>query len=263
MAEKATFKKSDDRRAWYKRLTPLAWVAIIALLACCAGCSVVGSKWAIPVIRPPQETWATETPTAAPTDTPEPTGGPTLTPTQWWEGDVTVTPEPAELPIPFPAWWSEEMTQGEDGQWRPPEEVVEMVKEHYDEKTAAYKAFVEAGPPDLDGFEEAMPTYFSGDYLANQRAIVSSIRAGERDVGLCTWDLCLITPQEFSEDGLSCSVGVACQEGTCVQIDPDTGTVTSSDAMAHSGLSVFRTIYDPNDGRWKIDHLAEYVPPPQ
>jgi hypothetical protein len=262
MVQKAMFKKSDDRRAWYKRLTPLAWVAIIALALCCGGCSIVGANWAIPVVFPPQEVWATETPVpTAPTA--EPTEGPTLTPTEWWEGEMTATPESTEASIPFPAWWSEEMTQGEDGQWWPPDEVVAMVREHYDEKTAAYKAFVEAGPPDLDGFEEAMPTYFSGDYLANQRAIVSSIRAGERDVGLCTWDLCLITPQEFSEDGLSCSVGVACQEGTCVQIDPDTGAVTSSDAMAHSGLSVFRTIYDPNDGRWKIDHLAEYVPPPQ
>jgi hypothetical protein len=266
MAEKATFKKSDDRRAWYRRLTPLAWVAIIVVLFCCAGCSVVGANWTVPALFPAQETWATETPTPTATPVPDPTAGPRGEPTEWWEEDATATPASTETAVAeasFPAWWADEMTQDEDGQYWPPDEVVEMVREHYEERSAAYRAFVEAEPPDLDGFEEAMPTYFSGDYLANQRAIVDSIRAGERDVGLCTWDMCLITPQEFSEDGLACSVGVACQEGTCVQIDPDTGAVTRTDPMAHSGLSVFRMIYDSGNGHWKIDHLAQYVPPPE
>jgi hypothetical protein len=264
MSNQATFKESSSKRPWFQRLTPIAWVLVAVVAVSCLAFAVIGGGWAVPKLFASEE-WATKTPTPTATGTPEPTEGPTPTPTEWWEGDATATPEATEVEIvePFPAWWAGEMVQDDDGQWWPPEEIVEVAKTHGEERSDAYTAFMETVPPDLDGYEEAMTTYFSGEYLDDRRAVLGSIRAGERDVGLCMWDLCLRSVQEFSQDGLSCSLSVACQDGTCVQIDPDTGTITSSDAMAHSGLSVFRMIYDPIDGRWKVDHRTEYIPPPQ
>ena len=37
-----------------------------------------------------------------------------------------MTPSAGEA-LPFPAWWSDEMAQDEDGKWWPSEEVLEMV----------------------------------------------------------------------------------------------------------------------------------------
>ena len=164
MTNQATFKESDMKRPWYKRLTPVAWVLIGVLLLSCAGCSLVGGNWAIPQIFRGDE-WATETPvptepTAAPTD------GPSPTPTEWWEGDATATPKPTEVVDPFPAWWTDEMTQDADGQWWPPDEVIDDVKDAwYRDVEDIHTYLVETKPPDYDSYEEAATRNFAGPQL--------------------------------------------------------------------------------------------------
>ena len=263
MTNQATFKESDRKRPWYRRLTPVAWVLIGVVALSCVACGFVGTTQVTPALLRSGDEWATGTP--VPTQpTAESTKGPSPTPTEWWEDGATATPEPTEVVDPFPAWWADEMTQDADGQWWPPDEVVEMVKENYNEGLAVYKAFMgDTRPPDLDSFEEAAPTYFSGEYLNAYIAYLDSVRVGDRSVGLCEWDLCLLSAQEFGADGLECNLSVACQDGTCVEIDPVTGDQTSVPDMPHSGLSLYRMIYNPSDGHWKINHLVEYVPPPK
>jgi len=120
-----SFQVSPERRPMVQRLTPLAW-ALIGVVVLVALLVVVGGVAAL-AGRSSGQPW-NPTPTAPPPPSATPVL-PTATPTAWWAGSMTATPEPTPA---FPAWWSAQMTQDEDGLWWPPEEVVEMVREDFD-----------------------------------------------------------------------------------------------------------------------------------
>lgn len=247
---KPTFRVSPKKRPWYKRLTPLAWTMIgvavlVVILAGVAAAMAFGNR------RASEEPWWTPTPTLPPSPTPIP---PTPTPT------ATPGPVPAH-----PAWWTDQMTQDEDGNWWPPEEVAEMVREHFQECVdLRYQYLIEAKPPDLDGYEqEVVPYCTTGERQVSQYDNIQNIRQG---INLITWaeweNGCFYQVQEWSEDGLECTLGQTCSNGTGYDYD-NLGQLVNSEHLDHSGLILWRMRYDPTDGRWKIAKFIKWIPPNQ
>ena len=156
------------------------------------------------------------------------------------------------------------MTQDENGHWWPPEEVAEMVREHFREcDSILYTRYlIESKPPDLDGYEQEVIPYctvgerqaLAQDYIRNIRQGINVIVWGEWEHG------CFYQVQEWSENGLECTLGQTCSNGTVYEYD-HTGELLSSEHRDHSGLILWRMRYDPTDGRWKIARLIEWIPP--
>ncbi|HIE38052.1 MAG TPA: hypothetical protein EYP77_03110, partial [Anaerolineae bacterium] len=225
MRHKPTFKPSPAKRPWYRRLTPVAWALIgvgvvVVALSIVAAAMVLGG-------RPSEEPWS-PTPTATVPPTPTEVQ-PTPTPTVWYEGMVSPTPEPTPA---YPAWWTDQMTQDENGHWWPPEEVAEMVREHFREcDSILYTRYlIESKPPDLDGYEQEVIPYctvgerqaLAQDYIRNIRQGINVIVWGEWEHG------CFYQVQEWSEDGLECTLGQTCSNGTVYEYD-HTGELLSSE----------------------------------
>jgi hypothetical protein len=265
MSNQATFKESSAKRAWYKRMTPIAWVLVAVVAVSCLAFAVIGGGWAVPKLFASEE-WATKTPTPTATGTPEPTEGPTPTPTEWWEGDATATLEATEVEIvePFPAWWADEMVQDDDGQYWPPDEVVETVKDAwYGDVEAINTYLVDSKPPDYDAYEEAANLYYAGPQLEKKLRGINRQRAGEIPVVAGDYGICLVGVQEFHSNGVACTMSIACQNGTVSQYDSITGELQSERFEAHSGLVVYKMVYDPHDGHWKRYDVAEFIPAPE
>jgi len=260
MTDQATFKESSRRRPWYQRLTPVAWVLVAVLALSCVGCGIVGGNWALPQLFSPEE-WATATP--VPTQpTAAPTEGPTPTPTEWWEGDATATPIPTEIAEPFPAWWAGEMTQDDKGQWWPPDEVIEDVKENwYRDLEGAKLYLIDTKPPDYDAYEEHLYAWYMGEELESWLVILGRMRSGEDTIDFGDWEICLLSAQDFTADGLECTMSVSCQDGTVSEYDPETGALISQEERDYLGLILLRMRYDPADGHWKRFKFLEFVPP--
>jgi hypothetical protein len=200
--------------------------------------------------RPSAEPWnPTPTPTTPPTATEE---GPTPTPTPWYEGMVSPTPEPTPA---YPAWWTDQMTQDEEGRWWPPDEVIEMVREDY--QTYMDEVYALTAANDLEGVIESLPRWYTGDSLAAIEVIYAEVESGERAFGIMVWEDTLIQVQDFSEDGLECTLGLTTRNGTSRRwVDGEfVEGVTNP-----GGLYLWRMRYDPTDGRWKMAEFIEYYP---
>ncbi len=261
MTYKPTFKPSPQKRPWYRRLTPLAWaligVAALVLLLACVGGSIALTD------RLDEGPWD-PTPTASPvpTDTPVPTTGPSPTPTEWWAGMISPTPEPPEPTPAFPAWWSDEMTQDEDGRWWPPEEITEMVREHYDAGTESYYAWITEGEvPDLDGLEADLPNWYSGPQLEQEQLALEAIRQGEWTLAQASYDQCILEVQDWSADGLECTLGCTCQDGLVRHFDLS-GLLVETEEVSRTPLALIRMHYDPFDGHWKRHELLDIIEVP-
>jgi hypothetical protein len=258
---KPTFKPTPAQRPWHQRLTPLAWALVVAVVLAIAG-GLIAGIWALaqgrdrPFTLPP-------TGTPAPTAGPTPTSGPSPTPTAWYEGVITPTATVAETATPtatvaYPAWWRDQMTLGDDGQWWPPQEVVQMVAEHYQGFLDEYEALAKAN--DLDGIVENLPRWYTGDMEAIT-GIFAAVQAGERPLGYVEWETTLpLQVQDFSEDGLECTLGRVARNGTSYQwID---GQLVAAETNP-GGLYLIRVRYDPADGRWKELELLELIDIPE
>lgn len=262
MANQVTFKESDSKRPWYQRLTPVAWVLIGVVALSCVACGFAGVTQVTPTLLQAGDEWATKTPVPA-QPTAASTEGPPPTPTEWWEEGVTVTPEPTEVADPFPAWWAGEMTQDADGQWWPPDEVIEDVKENWYRDLEGYKLYlVDTKPPDYDAYEEHLYAWYMGEELESWLVILDQMRSGESEIDFGDWETCLLSAQEFTPDGLECTMSVSCQDGVASYYDPKTGELISQEEREHLGLFLLRMRYDPADGHWKRFKFLEYVPPP-
>jgi hypothetical protein len=162
----------------------------------------------------------------------------------------------------FPAWWADEMVQGDDGLWMAPDEVVEMVKEAwYGDVEAINTYLVGTKPPDYDAYEEAANLYYAGPQLEKTLSGIDGQRAGELPIVAGDYETCLVSVQEFHSTGVACTMSIACQNGTVSQYDSTTGELQSERFEAHSGLVVYKMVYDPFDGHWKRYDVAAYVPP--
>jgi hypothetical protein len=246
-----------------QRLTPLAWVFIailglVVLVGCGAGALAL-------VDRPTDEPWdPTATATPVPTNTPVPTAGPSPTPTVWYQDIVTPTvaatetvTASGELP-----WWSDQMTQDDEGNWWPPEEVAAMVEEHIRDCSAIrIQHLVETTPPDIDGFAEVASMCYTGETLEGRLSYLEYLREGVNTINYPVWeDGCSYQVQQWSADGLECTVGETCSNGTIYEYDHN-GELISTESREQSGLILYRFRYDPADGRWKKLDLIDYIPP--
>jgi len=245
--DEPTFQVSREKRAVWQRLTPLAWgiVFVVGLVVVVlgGGALIVGcGEIAVP----------TPTSTPAPTDTPTPTPTATLTPTP------TPTVDPEE---PFPAWWSDEMWQDEEGNWWPPEEVIEMVKEHYNGgREAAYTYLFDTKPPDYDSYEQILYEWRTGESLSFMLELLEQYRRGERPLELADWGQCTIQVQSFTRDGEECALGWSCRDGEISRYDSTTGEFLSQEYQDYSGLAIYRMVYDPQIGHWKREEVTDLVP---
>jgi hypothetical protein len=251
-SHKPTFTVSPARRPLIQRLTPLAWTliglaAVVAVLACIAVAIVLASQ--------PKDDWATPTPAPTATSTPV---LPTATATHWAESIATFTPEPEPG---YPAWWADEMTQDEDGKWWAPDEVADMVREHYREYVNLYYTLVETTPPDMDALEAALPSWASGPQLEDTLGILAEMREGDRPIAFAIWESSLHQVQDWSADGLECTMGWVGNNGTYYEHDSLTSELLLEEHREDSGLILTRMRYDPVDGHWKRDEFLDYIPP--
>lgn len=172
----------------------------------------------------------------------------------------TGTPEHIESSVPFPAWWTDQMTQDEDGQWKPPVEVEEMVKKAWYDYVEAFDIhLVKTKPPDYDAFNEAAKAFNAGPMLETRvgpEVSATFVVGGE-------YEFCLFGVEEFTPDGLECKMSVVCQNGILKKYDSHTGELVSEQHEAHTGMVIYKMIYDPTDGHWKRYEVVSYVPPPE
>jgi hypothetical protein len=258
---KSTFEVSPQKRPVTQRLTPLAWIFIgilgLALVVGCTACTLAL------VDRPTDEPWdPTATPTPAPTETPVAPAGPSPTPTVWYQDIVTPTVAATEtVAAAHPAWWSDQMTQDDEGNWWPPEEVAEMVKEHRQECGEIHDQYlVETTPPDIEGYEAVVATCYTGENLESQLSFLDHLSQGDNTIVSVEWETCHVQVQEWSEDGLECTLGITCSAGTINEYD-HTGELISTEYQEQGGLALTRRRYDPTDGRWKQLRVVDYIPP--
>ena len=242
------FTISPERRPLRQRLTPLAWALIgatgvaLALLA-----MLLGFRLADGLSRGP---WS---PTTVPTVVPqmgatEPASTPTAVASQ-------------TLEVEFPAWWATQMTQDGQGKWWAPEEVAGMVRHHYEQYIDALRAaLVESIPPNYDALEQVYTDWNSGSQLDGTSSLVADFRVGLRTPSFLEWEVCVLQVQEWSEDGLECTLGITCQGGTFLQFDHATGELLGQEEREQSGLILMRMRYDPYCGRWKQHEFLELVP---
>jgi hypothetical protein len=260
---KSTFKVSPQKRPVTQRLTPLAWVfiaiaALVVLASCTAGALTLTE-------RPTDEPWdPTATATTAPTEAPAAPAGPSPTPRVWYEDIVTPTvtatdevTSSGQLP-----WWSDQMTQDDEGNWWPPEEVAAMVEEQSDECGEAYDEYlIETTPPDIQGYKEVVvPMCYPPERTEEMLGYADYIRDGVNTITDADWNSCHRQVQDWSEDGMECTLGVTCSDGTIYEYD-HTGQLISTETQEQGGLALTRWRYDPTDGRWKQLGLIEYIPP--
>lgn len=253
---KPTFRVSPSRRPVVQRLTPVAWVLIGVVVLALALLAVT----AVMVLehRLDDEPWQ-PTPTVGPTATATPLL-PTATPTEWWDGLVDPTADPTP---PYPAWWSSQMTQDEEGNWWPPDEVIEMVRQAYWADYEAFRAYlVDTTPPDYEAYAEALHAWNAGTALTGALNRIAMWQAGEGVIVFGEWSDCILQVQDCTSDGLECTLGVVCQDGVVSERDPVSGELLGREDMANSGLALLRIHYDPGSGHWQELELFEYFPPP-
>lgn len=254
---KPTFRVSPSRRPVVQRLTPVAWV-LIGVVVLALGLLAVTAVMVLEH-RLDDGPWQ-PTPTVGPTATATPLL-PTATPTEWWEGLVDPTADPTP---PYPAWWSSQMTQDAEGNWWPPDEVIEMVRTHFrGYEEAYYSFFPEGGTPDLNAMEADLRNWYSGPQLQNQLTWLADVRSGVEGAYLACaqWETCLLQVQDFNADGLECTLGWVCQNGTASYYDAD-GQLVETSIIPHSPLVLWRMHYDSSNGHWsRYDILAVLEPP--
>jgi hypothetical protein len=261
MTHQPTFKLTPEERPWHRRLTPVAWV-LIAVVALAALACLGAGGYALTRERERPFTLA-PTPTPVPTAGPTATTGPSPTPTVWWEGMITVTLSAAEGPAvnpeaAFSAWWSDQMTQDAEGHWWPPEEVVEQVKDDYQAFLDEYETLAKAN--DFDGALARLPRWYTGTSLRLATSTFQDVQSGERHFGYVEWEIELpLQVQDFSPDGLECTLGRSAVNGTSYQwID---GELVAAQTTP-GGLYLERMQYDPLDGRWKNAETLQLIPVP-
>jgi hypothetical protein len=254
---KPTFKPSPTQRPLIQRLTPVAWafvgIVALAMLLGIAGCVMTLTG------HPTEEPWdPTATTAPTPTAISVPTAGPSPSPTAWYEEIVTPTAAATEVvTAAYPAWWSDQMTQDEEGNWWPPEEVDAMVKEHFHASMRAYeRAFPEGSVPDLNALESMYPTWYSGPQLEQQLLSLEAKRRGERLFWQTDYERLHLEIQSWSADGMECTLGVTLQGIETQGYDLDGQLVEA--VQDESKLILWRMRYDPVDGHWKINELVDF-----
>ena len=140
---------------------------------------------------------------------------------------------------------------------------MEDVKENWYKDIEGYELYLVATkPPDYDAYKEHLYAWYMGEELEGMLRVLEMMRSGREPIGFGDWKTCLLSAQDFTADGLECTMSVSCQEGVISDYDPETGTLISQEEKEHLGLFLLRMRYDPADGHWKRFKFLEYVPPP-
>jgi hypothetical protein len=170
-----------------------------------------------------------------------------------------VTPTAAATEVvtaAYPAWWSDQMTQDEEGNWWPPEEVDAMVKEHYRDYARAYEeVFSQDNVPDLGLLEAVYHSWYSGPRLQVQLEYLEDKLNGEDLSWKSEYEHLYLQIQNWTEDGLECTLG-ATYQGIESQGYDLSGQLIETDEL-ESQLILWRMRYDPTVGHWKIHELVD------
>jgi hypothetical protein len=235
----------------------LAWVFIgvvtLAVLLGVAGCVMTLTD------RATDEVWdPTATSTPVLTGTPVPTAGPSATPTVWYQEMETPTVAATEVvTAAYPAWWSDQMTQDEEGNWWPPEEVDAMVKENFRASMDAYEqAFPDGDVPDLDLIEAVYLEWYSGPQLETELFVLEDQRQGGL-IFKAEIDFLYLDVQNWSVAGTECTLGATYQGIESRGYNALTGELMETTEM-DSQLVLWRMRYDSGDGHWKVHELVDF-----
>ena len=288
MNHKPTFRLTPQRRPWYRRLTPLAWLLIVMgiVIVAILGKGLIekfGGEKDTPLTLPAASAPAAATdtqPSAAATNTQPPTAAPTAvpptltalppTPTQWQVETLAPTLAPTASPTPEGwVWWADQMTCNEQGECAPPAEVA-------DEIVAAYWEWQEAIPAyivELDMTPEQLEHYYTGEILQLQLEFVELVKEtgamwdGETIVRQNDYEILVPYVTSCTVDGLTCLLGVTVQ-GNLTIYEYDLGTrqivntIQNPQDKQYHGVTVWRYQYDLENGRWKVERYYEWIPAP-
>jgi hypothetical protein len=255
------------KRNRIQRLSPLAWlcigvVALVLLLASCAGLSRMLDEPVLLAEASPTLDWPTGTATL------EPVALVALTATATLTASEELTP-----PASFPAYWTTGMWQDAEGEWWPSEAhrqaVQEMIKQHY---LAWYVSTV--GPYDeilrTKTVEDARRLQ-TGEVLEGFHALKRAYEeTGEFPTVCQVVTERHLTVQNFSPDGLTAHVGDTMKAGYHLYYNADTGMWDRVEipedgkigGNQYLGVLVYEMLYDPEDGRWKVARSLEWIPRP-
>jgi hypothetical protein len=266
-----------------QRLTPLAWVFIgilgLALVVGCTACTLAL------VDRPTDEPWdPTATPTPVPTNTPAPTAGPSPTPTVWYQDIVTPTVAATEevtssdvMTESGTVWWSDQMTEDDEGNLLPPQEVQDAVWEAFIAGLGCYNIADRETIPDasldeltlqalehLDHYEGTVARACGGvgsveDLLERRRERIPLIRLVE--FGPRNQVTCNHSPTRCATAvSLEAQGGIWWDEATCTDRGYDTPCILRLDTgeMVDNSPNRFyyaELEYDQGSDQWKIVYL--------
>ncbi len=223
-------------------------------------------RWAAPRLQDVDLPFLDQpTPTSVvPTSTPRPT--------------ATPLPEPTATPtstVNYPAYWSEGMWQDANDQWWPAddvrEEVMGTIEQHYLEIyenvwNLTYDEIYETLS------EEDMERFLTGQHMADHRLS----RKRYRDTGTLPSERYMIvterkvTIRDFASNGQSCIVADMYRSAHLLKYDHSTDSWNKVeipedgllDGTQFLGTALYKMEYDPEDGRWKQESLAGWLPRP-
>ena len=269
MTHKPTFTKTPRKRAWYKRLTPAAWL-VIGVLALAAVMLLLGAADALAGGGKPVP-FGGDLPKAASTAAPQPTveaPKPTEQADDWWGAGLPDAPITATQTVTG-VWWVEQMTCDGEGACTPPQAVI-------DEIVADYWAWQQTIPYyyyELVMTPEQLAGYYSGRMLQTQLEFVSLVAEtgamwdGEKVLREYNYATRVPHVSVCAADGLACLLGETVQgDLTVYRYDLSARqvieTITGPTDRQYRGVNIWRMTYDTEDGKWKIDEHLQWVPAP-
>ena len=138
-----------------------------------------------------------------------------------------------------------------------------MVQEAAEAQHDGYRAAViDTKPPDYDALEQVYQDWTSGFQLQGVLTQTRDLRQGTIQLAFLDWQTCIYQAQQWSEDGLECTLGITCQDGTYSTYDNETGELLSQEPRERSGIILYRMRYDPRSGHWKMNDFLEILNAP-
>jgi hypothetical protein len=167
------------------------------------------------------------------------------------------TPTSTDAPSPFPAWWSNQMTQDADGEWWPPQEIEQMVKEHYLQAQEEGRAVSSLSPPDYDAFEQVIDAWESGTVRENSLLLLKSYREHRSPISYAEWEEFSLQIDDWSKNGVECTARFLGSGWRIYEHDPATGDLIQVVEREEDLVMSIRMHYDPRSGHWKVHDFVE------
>jgi hypothetical protein len=239
----------SEKRPWYKRLTPMAWLIIgtllflILLFSSLGISSILGARNGQQNLSEALGNPTSKAPVApAPA---QPVAAPKVDPVQ-----AAVSAPPAAAPAASgKVAWADKMTQQSDGTWMAPKEVVQKIT------TDLSSYYASSRNRTLDSYltqrDAILEANFSGEALENMKKYEQTReRYGVNKSGSFSLEV-----KRFAADGLSAQLDVIIRDWTNDVFDVKTKAAVETGTKTNDTLTVMTIRFDAKTGRWKIDKV--------